>query len=32
MRLDILGMEVKEGKIDPELYQIFLAAKIYLAP
>jgi HD-GYP domain-containing protein (c-di-GMP phosphodiesterase class II) len=30
--LDILGMEVKEGKIDPELYQIFLAAKIFLAP
>ena len=28
--LDILGFEVKEGKIDLELYQIFLAAKIYL--
>jgi hypothetical protein len=30
--LDILGFEVKEGKIDPELFQIFLAAKIYAAP
>lgn len=27
--LDILGFEVKDGKIDPELFQIFLAAKIY---
>ena len=30
--LDILGFEVKEGKIDPELFQIFLAAKIYNSP
>lgn len=30
--LDIIGFEVKEGKIDPELYQIFLAARIYNAP
>lgn len=30
--LDILGFEVKEGKIDTELFQIYLAARIYLPP
>ena len=28
--LDILGFEVKEGKIDPELFKVFTDAKIYL--
>lgn len=27
--LDILGMEVDEGKLDPELYDVFLEAKIF---
>jgi hypothetical protein len=27
--LDILGMEVKDGKIDPDLYRVYLDAKIY---
>ncbi len=27
--LDILGSEVKRGKLDPELYEIFLGAKVY---
>lgn len=30
--LDILGFEVKEGKLDPDLYHLFLEAKIYLPP
>lgn len=27
--LDILGFEVKDGKLDPELYQLFIDARIF---
>ncbi len=27
--LDILGMEVKQGRLDPELYDLFVDAKVY---
>jgi HD-GYP domain-containing protein (c-di-GMP phosphodiesterase class II) len=27
--LDILGYEVKAGKLDPELLQLFIDAKVY---
>lgn len=27
--LDILGMEVREGKLDPQLFKVFLEAKVY---
>jgi HD-GYP domain-containing protein (c-di-GMP phosphodiesterase class II) len=29
--LDIIGFEVKGGKIDPELFKIFLEGRVYLA-